>query len=111
METLVLNEIFKYTMVDVLDYTIFNSNLNQLRFNTKCLISRVNQYSYRVAEKDADVKPDGVGIVAAAKMLNGETVKKIAGADIHQHAFFGQLGIEFPHFVVPNLAASSTVYL
>ncbi|MES2807207.1 MAG: WecB/TagA/CpsF family glycosyltransferase [Bacteroidota bacterium] len=95
METSALNNVFKYTTVDVLDYTIFNSSLSKLRFDTKCLISTVNQYSYMVAEKDADFKralvgsdillPDGVGIVAAAKMLNGDTVKKIAGADIHQH--------------------------
>ncbi|HEX3383533.1 MAG TPA: WecB/TagA/CpsF family glycosyltransferase, partial [Mucilaginibacter sp.] len=29
--------------------------------------------------------PDGVGIVAAVKMLKGENLKKIAGADLHQH--------------------------
>jgi len=83
------------TLVDVLDYSIFNSSLSKLSFDTKCLISTVNQYSYMVAEKDQDFKdalmgsdillPDGVGIVAAAKMLNGDTVKKIAGADIHKH--------------------------
>jgi N-acetylglucosaminyldiphosphoundecaprenol N-acetyl-beta-D-mannosaminyltransferase len=95
MESIALKDIFKYTTVDVLDYTIFNSSLSKLRFDTKCLISTVNQYSYMVAEKDEDFKraligsdillPDGVGIVAAAKMLNGNNVKKIAGADIHQH--------------------------
>lgn len=29
--------------------------------------------------------PDGVAIVAAVKLLNGTKIKKIAGADIHQH--------------------------
>jgi N-acetylglucosaminyldiphosphoundecaprenol N-acetyl-beta-D-mannosaminyltransferase len=95
MSSFDLNDVLKYTTVDVLDYTIFNSSLSKLRYDTKCLISTVNQYSYMVAEKDEEFKrallgsdillPDGVGIVAAAKMLNGDTVKKIAGADIHQH--------------------------
>jgi N-acetylglucosaminyldiphosphoundecaprenol N-acetyl-beta-D-mannosaminyltransferase len=95
MAPFVLDDILKYSTVDVLDYSIFNSSLSNLSFNTKCLISTVNQYSYMVVEKDEDFKqaligsdillPDGVGIVAAAKMLNGETIKKIAGADIHQH--------------------------
>jgi N-acetylglucosaminyldiphosphoundecaprenol N-acetyl-beta-D-mannosaminyltransferase len=95
MATFNLKSIFNYSTVDVLDYSIFNSSLSKLSFDTKCLISTVNQYSYMVAEKDEEFKkalmesdillPDGVGIVAAAKMLNGETVKKIAGADIHLH--------------------------
>jgi N-acetylglucosaminyldiphosphoundecaprenol N-acetyl-beta-D-mannosaminyltransferase len=95
METIDLKNVFEHTTVDVLDYSIFNSNLSELSFHNKCLITTVNQYSFMVAEKDEEFKnaliksdillPDGVGIVAAAKMLNGETVKKIAGADIHQH--------------------------
>jgi N-acetylglucosaminyldiphosphoundecaprenol N-acetyl-beta-D-mannosaminyltransferase len=95
MAPFVLDDILKYSTVDVLDYSVFNSSLSKINFNTKCLITTVNQYSYMIAEKDEAFKkalttsdillPDGVGIVAAAKMLNGETVKKIAGADIHQH--------------------------
>jgi N-acetylglucosaminyldiphosphoundecaprenol N-acetyl-beta-D-mannosaminyltransferase len=48
-----------------------------------------------MAEKDIEFKkalvnsdillPDGVGITAALKILQGQSVKKIAGADIHQH--------------------------
>src|ERR1700748_1832767 len=95
MATFTLKKIFNYSTVEVLDYNIFNSSLSKLSFDGKCLISTVNQYSYMVAEKDEEFKsaligsdillPDGVGIVAAAKMLNGENVKKIAGADIHHH--------------------------
>jgi N-acetylglucosaminyldiphosphoundecaprenol N-acetyl-beta-D-mannosaminyltransferase len=95
METIELKNVFAHSTVDVLDYSIFNSKLSELSFKTKCLITTVNQYSFMVAEKDVEFKnaliksdillPDGIGIVAAAKMLNGENVKKIAGADIHQH--------------------------
>jgi N-acetylglucosaminyldiphosphoundecaprenol N-acetyl-beta-D-mannosaminyltransferase len=90
-----LQDVLNYSTVDVLDYSIFNSSLNNLSFDKKALITTVNQYSYMIAEKDEEFKkaltnsdillPDGVGIVAAAKMLNGDDVKKIAGADIHQH--------------------------
>lgn len=95
MAPFVPEDILNHSTVEVLDYAVFNSSLNQIDFNTKCLITTVNQYSYMIAEKDEAFKkalissdillPDGVGIVAAAKMLNGDTVKKIAGADIHQH--------------------------
>jgi len=90
-----LQDVLNYSTVDVLDYSIFNSSLNKLTFDKKTLITTVNQYSYMIAEKDEEFKralinsdillPDGVGIVAAAKMLNGDDVKKIAGADVHQH--------------------------
>lgn len=95
MTAFTLKKIFNYSTVDVLDYSIFNSSLSKLNFDKKCLISTVNQYSYMIAEKDEEFKnallgsdillPDGVGIVAAARMLNGETIKKIAGADLHEH--------------------------
>ncbi len=95
MTAFTLKKIFDYSTVDVLDYSIFNSSLSKLTFDKKCLISTVNQYSYMIAEKDEEFKnallgsdillPDGVGIVAAARMLNGETIKKIAGADLHEH--------------------------
>lgn len=90
-----LQDVLNYSTVDVLDYSIFNSSLNKLDFEKKTLITTVNQYSYMIAEKDEEFKkaltnsdillPDGVDIVAAAKMLNGDDVKKIAGADVHQH--------------------------
>ncbi|WP_214070561.1 WecB/TagA/CpsF family glycosyltransferase [Mucilaginibacter sp. dw_454] len=90
-----LDDVLKYSTVDVLDYSIFNSSLSKLNFDKKTLITTVNQYSYMIAEKDEDFKkaligsdillPDGVGIVAAAKMMTGDNVKKIAGADIHQY--------------------------
>jgi N-acetylglucosaminyldiphosphoundecaprenol N-acetyl-beta-D-mannosaminyltransferase len=95
MAVINLNDVSNYTTVDVLDYSIFNSSLNNVGFEKKHLINTVNQYSYMVAEKDKEFKnallasdillADGVGIVAAAKMLNGATVKKIAGADLHKH--------------------------
>lgn len=81
--------------VGLSSYSILNADLDKIRFNSKCLINTINQYSYIIAEQDAEFKkalvesdvllPDGVGIVAAVKMLKGEKVKKIAGADLHQY--------------------------
>ncbi|MFD2866139.1 WecB/TagA/CpsF family glycosyltransferase [Mucilaginibacter antarcticus] len=95
MEKIEPKNVSENTTVGVLDYAIYSGSVAELSFNKKCLITTVNQYSFMVAEKDEAFKnaliksdillPDGVGIVAAAKMLNGDTVTKIAGADIHQH--------------------------
>lgn len=81
--------------VKSLDYSIFNGDLSSIFSQKKILINTINQYSYCIAEKDADFKealqesdillPDGIGIVAAARLLNNKKIKKIAGADIHQY--------------------------
>jgi N-acetylglucosaminyldiphosphoundecaprenol N-acetyl-beta-D-mannosaminyltransferase len=61
----------------------------------KTLINTINQYSYCIAEQDATFKealqksdillPDGMAIVAAVRLLENKKIKKIAGADLHQH--------------------------
>lgn len=80
-----------------LGYNIFSDNLDSLPIHTnkKSVINTINQYSYCIAEEDSSFKealahsdillPDGVGIVAAAKFLKGTAIKKISGADLHQH--------------------------
>ncbi len=88
-------EASKIPTVELLDYSILNGGLDKIKFNSKCLINTINQYSYIIAQKDAEFKkalmgsdvllPDGVGITAALKVLKGENVKKIAGADLHQY--------------------------
>jgi N-acetylglucosaminyldiphosphoundecaprenol N-acetyl-beta-D-mannosaminyltransferase len=77
------------------NYSVYKGNLSELAITDKILINTINQYSYCIAEQDAEFKkalqqsdillPDGVAIVAAVKLLNGTKIKKIAGADIHQH--------------------------
>ena len=77
------------------DYTIFNSDVDIINTESKCLINTLNQYSYTIAEEDPEFKkalvesdillPDGIAIVAAAKLLKNKSIKKIAGADIHHH--------------------------
>src|SRR5690606_14496530 len=59
------------------------------------IINTINPHSYCVAKKDAAFKkalqqsdlllPDGIGIVWAAKFLNGKKIPKIAGYDIFMY--------------------------
>ena len=82
------------TSAQLIDYSIYNGNLNEINFSKKKLINTINQYSFCIAEEDSLFKkalveseillPDGIGIVAAVKILYNQKVKKIAGADIHQ---------------------------
>ena len=87
----------KYRTLKLFDYNIFTSSLSDLdlKQESKCVINTLNQYSYVIAEKDPEFKtvltastlllPDGVGIVGAVKILVGAKIKKIAGADLHNH--------------------------
>lgn len=80
--------------ISLFDYNLNKGPLDQIDFDSKCLINTINQYSYVMAEKDAEFKqalmssdvllPDGMAIVAAAKFINNEAITKIAGADIHK---------------------------
>ena len=82
------------SIVPLMDYSIYTGNLNQIGGTGKILINTINQYSFCIAEEDTLFKkalveseillPDGIGIVAAVKILHNQKVKKIAGADIHQ---------------------------
>lgn len=79
---------------DFLDFSIYKNDLSQYKFCKKTLINTINQYSFCIAQNDIDFKnalqhsdvllPDGVGVVLAVKILNGERIKKIAGADLHE---------------------------
>ncbi|WP_345106344.1 WecB/TagA/CpsF family glycosyltransferase [Mucilaginibacter panaciglaebae] len=78
-----------------LGYEIFADTLEKLPTNYRTVINTINQYSYCMAEHDNHFKealknsdillPDGVGIVAAAKFLKGSLIKKVSGADLHDH--------------------------
>jgi len=78
-----------------LDYPIFSGNIEKIGFASKTLINTINQYSFCVAQQDVTFKtalqasdillPDGMAIVAAVRLLSGQKIKKIAGADIHLH--------------------------
>lgn len=81
--------------IPLMDYSIYNGNLNQVGFTGKTLINTINQYSFCIAEQDAAFRealqgsdvllPDGMAVVVAVRLLSGKKTKKIAGADIHLH--------------------------
>ncbi|BDU27582.1 MULTISPECIES: WecB/TagA/CpsF family glycosyltransferase [unclassified Flavobacterium] len=78
-----------------LNYKIFKDDLSTCFTSRKTLINTINQYSYCIAEVDLTFKkalqgsdillPDGIGIVAAVKLLNNKKISKIAGADLHHY--------------------------
>ena len=84
-----------FPTVGLSGYSILNTELDSVEFDSKCIINTVNQYSFTLAESDVEFKtalsksdillPDGIGIVAAVKIISNETIKKIAGADMHLH--------------------------
>ena len=73
------------------DYTIFNDTIGTLD-QGKLMINTINAHCYNLAKTDqvyqqallkSDVLlPDGVSIVFALKWLTGQSIKKIAGADL-----------------------------
>ena len=75
----------------LLGYTITPS-FPQLPVVEKTVVNTINPHSYCVSKQDSDFEtalmasnillPDGIGIVWAAKMLNGQKIQKIAGFDI-----------------------------
>lgn len=82
------------TTCNCLGYDIYSNSLDELPQTTK-LINTINQYSYCMAEEDPEFKhalqhsdillPDGVAIVAAAKMIRNQAIKKISGTDLHEY--------------------------
>jgi len=73
------------------NYTLFNKPLNEI-WQSKVLINTLNAHSFNTVQKDEDfhkalkfsdvLLPDGVSIVWAIRMLTGERLQKIAGADL-----------------------------
>jgi N-acetylglucosaminyldiphosphoundecaprenol N-acetyl-beta-D-mannosaminyltransferase len=81
--------------IRLFDYDILASDIGFLQTGSKSLINTINQYSYIIAEKDPEFKkalrdadvllPDGIGMVVAARLIEGKKIKKIAGADLHHY--------------------------
>ncbi|MEY4572065.1 MAG: hypothetical protein RLZ10_1291 [Bacteroidota bacterium] len=81
-------------MLEVLNYSI-SSQLPAIPENGKIVVNTINPHSYCLAENDQVFKqalrssdyllPDGIGIVWAAKFLNGVRINKIAGYDLFLH--------------------------
>lgn len=80
--------------VPVLGYPVFCDQLS-IDPHQKAIIATINPHSYCVAKRDKQFEsalkssdillPDGIGIVMAARFLKGKRIRKIAGADLHDH--------------------------
>jgi N-acetylglucosaminyldiphosphoundecaprenol N-acetyl-beta-D-mannosaminyltransferase len=78
-----------------IDYNIYTKTLNELPFKSSLLVNTINQYSFCIANEDLGFKeslqmsdvllPDGISVVAAEYLLTGKVIKKISGADLHEH--------------------------
>jgi N-acetylglucosaminyldiphosphoundecaprenol N-acetyl-beta-D-mannosaminyltransferase len=76
------------------DTKVFTKDLSEIPVR-KLLISTINAYSYIIARTDqgfaealrkSDILlPDGISIVHAKYILNGEKIRKIAGADLFNY--------------------------
>lgn len=84
-----------YKTTNILGYNVFSSSLEEIELNTeKTLINTINQYSYCLAEKDKIFKkalmdsnillPDGIGIIAASKLVTKNKIIRITGAKLHK---------------------------
>ncbi|HRH60256.1 MAG TPA: WecB/TagA/CpsF family glycosyltransferase [Chitinophagaceae bacterium] len=86
---------FQLPSKKVLGFSVYTGSVEQIPLSQKMLVNTLNQYCYCMAVRDEAYKQalhdsdillaDGVGVVAAAKFLNGTGIKKIAGADLHQY--------------------------
>ncbi len=80
--------------MQIMNFEVFSENLNTLDLSKRKIINTINPHSYVTAKNDnffyealqeSDLLiPDGSGIVMAAKQINKENIKKIAGADLHK---------------------------
>ncbi|MBS7566810.1 WecB/TagA/CpsF family glycosyltransferase [Mucilaginibacter sp. Bleaf8] len=83
------------TFTTCMGYPLFNGSLTDISLQKKTVVNTINQYSYCMAEQDAEFKkalmesdmllPDGIGMVFASRFLDSVRIQKIAGADLHQH--------------------------
>ncbi len=85
----------KFGMIKLMGFDIHTSIQGISLGEEKTIVATLNPHSYCIAKRDktfdkalstSDILlPDGIGIVLAARVIHGEKIKKIAGADIHTH--------------------------
>lgn len=81
--------------VNIMGYDVFVGPLSSIAIDPdrKQVINTINPHSYVTTKSDRAFRealhasdtllPDGSGIVLAAKQIHGQTIKKIAGSDLH----------------------------
>ena len=87
--------------INILGYRVFAGTKEFFSGGVTGVVDTLNPHSYVMARKDTYFRealmaadwliPDGVGIQYAARLLNGVTIEKIAGSDLHE-ALLSSLG-------------------
>ena len=93
----------------LINFDIFQGSLKSVNLDAVRVINTINSHSYCVSKKDKEFQialkdsnillPDGLGVVWAERVLNGNKISKIAGYDLfvflmerantlHQKVFF-----------------------
>jgi N-acetylglucosaminyldiphosphoundecaprenol N-acetyl-beta-D-mannosaminyltransferase len=80
--------------MNILGYTI-RQEYPDFPVTQKIVINTINPHSYCMAKRDVVFRkalqssdfliPDGIGIVYSARLLTGERIHRIVGADMHQY--------------------------
>lgn len=76
----------------LLNFPVYKNTLNHIDFKSVRIINTINPHSYCISKQDKQFEialkasdillPDGIGIVWAEKLINGNKIKKIAGYDL-----------------------------
>jgi N-acetylglucosaminyldiphosphoundecaprenol N-acetyl-beta-D-mannosaminyltransferase len=86
-----------YKTINIMGYEVLNDEISFINIDNshKKIINTINPHSYVTAKSDKLFKEallssdilvaDGSGIVLAAKKINNENIKKVAGADLHHY--------------------------
>lgn len=78
--------------LSILNYQVYDGDINSISLINKYIINTINPHSYVVAKgdlgfrealKNSDILlPDGIGIVYAARYLKGKDINRVTGFDI-----------------------------
>ncbi len=80
--------------IQLLGYNIFTGNKDFFTGDFTGVVNTINPHCYIIARKDKQyhgalngsdyLLPDGIGIVIAARILNGVKIRRISGSDLHR---------------------------
>ncbi len=78
----------------IMNYEIFTDDISTIDLESGYVINTLNAHSYVMSKRDKLFNkalndsnfliPDGSGIVLAAKHINKQKIKKVAGSDLHE---------------------------
>ena len=80
--------------ISLLGYTVFIGDKCIFSSHFRGVVNTINPHCYIIARKDKEYHdaliesdfliPDGIGILIAARILNGKNISRITGSDLHE---------------------------